>query len=297
MENERRTYGDETMFEVTPIEMNLASEWNQDEISWGTLHSKFDRVQNFRFSIKGEARLLTIMREGNILLPDSIILRREDYERLKKQDEFRAVKSKDYMQIKDIKIALSNISSCSLLNISLENFNKEQFEQKKKQIETFIGYSGKKSDFERLPERYGVALSTFVEGVLDSNLSAVESSFQTLIGAGRGLTPAADDAIVGTLAGCLLGLALHKKQDTYFARVERILSYLIGEKQTTEISCKYLKCACRGEFAEILCRLIQILAGDYEADLVKVLEKIKEVGHSSGMDMLYGLEKALDCIL
>lgn len=296
MEDKRRTDGNETMFEVTPIEMNLFPEWNQEEVLCGTQHSKFDKVQNFLFTIEGEQRMLTIMREGNTLLPDSIILRYEDYNYLKNQGEFLAIKSKDYIQIHNIKIALLNTSSCSLLNLSLENFKKEYFEQKKKQIEKFIECSEKKSDFERLPKRYEGLINRFTEGMLKNEPEVVENSFQSLVGAGRGLTPAADDALVGALAGSFLGLALLKEQDTYFARVEKILSYLIREKQTTEISCKYLKCACRGAFSADLCRVIQILAGDNEMNIVNILEKIRMVGHSSGMDMLYGLHHALHCI-
>ncbi len=293
MEDKRRTDGNETMFEVTPIEMNLSSEWNQEEVLCGTLHSKFDRVQNYLFSIEGEQRMLTIMREGNTLLPDSIILRCEDYNYLKNQGEYLAKKSKDYIQIHNIKIALLNTSSCSLLNLSIENFKREYFEQKKNEIETFIQRSEKRSDFERLPERYENLLDRFVEGIFKDQPEMVIDSFRSLVGAGRGLTPAADDAMIGALAGCLLGIPLLKKQDTYFARVENILSYLTKEKQTTEISCKYLKCACRMVFSADVCKVIRILAGESEVDLVHTLEAISMVGHSSGMDMLYGLHRAL----
>lgn len=296
MEDKRRTDGNETMFEVTPIEMNLSSEWNQEEVLCGTLHSKFDRVQNYLFSIEGEQRMLTIMREGNTILPDSIILRCEDYNYLKNQGEYLAKKSKDYIQIHNIKIAQLITSSCSLLNLSIENFKREDFEQKKNQIETFIECSEKRSDFERLPERYKKLLDRFIEGILQDKPEMVADSFCSLVGAGRGLTPAADDAMIGALAGSLLGLSLLRKQNTYFARVENIPSCLVREKQTTEISCKYLKCACRGDFSENLCRVIQILAGESEADLVRILEAISMVGHSSGMDMLFGLHRALHYI-
>lgn len=296
MEDKRRTDGNETMFEVTPIEMNLSSEWNQEEILCGTLHSKFDRVQNYLFSIEGEQRMLTIMREGNTLLPDSIILRYEDYNYLKNRGEYLAKKSKDYIQIHNIKIALIHTSSCSLLNLSIENFKREYFEQKKNQIKIFIECSEKRSDFERLPQRYGSLLDRFIEGMLKDESEMVAKSFCGLVGAGRGLTPAADDALIGALAGSLLGLSLLKKQDTYFAKVENILSCLIREKQTTEISCKYLKCACRTVFSADVCKAIRILAGESEADLVRILEAIRMVGHSSGMDMLFGLHRALHYI-
>ena len=290
MEDKRRTDGNETMFEVTPIEMNLSSEWNQEEVLCGTLHSKFDRVQNYLFLLEGEQRMLTIMCEENTLLPDSIILRREDYNYLKNQGEFLAGKSKDYIQIHNIKIALLHTSSCSLLNLSVENFKREYFEQKKNQIDTFIECSEKRSDFERLPERYGELLKKFADGMWKNDPEQVEKSFLSLVGAGRGLTPAADDAIVGVLAGSLLKWTLTGRQENYFVCVRRILDRLCSEKLTTEISCKYLKCACRGEFSRNLCQLIRILAGEEKLKMSTILAQIAETGHSSGMDMLYGLK-------
>lgn len=290
MEDERRTDGNETMFEVTPIEMNLSSEWNQEEILCGMLHSKFDRVQNFLFFVEGEQRMLTIMREGNTLLPDSIILRCEEYNYLKNQGEYLAKKSKDYIQIHNMKIALRNTSSCSLLNLSIENFKREDFEQKKNQIETYIKCSEKRSDFERLPERYETLLKTFAEGMLKREPKVVENTFLALVGAGRGLTPAADDAMIGILAGSLLEFTLAGKQDAYFACVKSILDHLRNEKLTTEISSKYLKCACRGEFSQNLCKLIRVLAGEEDLEINTILDKIAETGHSSGMDMLYGIK-------
>ena len=290
MEDERRTDGNETMFEVTPIEMNLSSEWNQEEILCGMLHSKFDRVQNYLFSIEGEQRMLTIMREGNTLLPDSIILQCEDYNYLKNQGEYLAQKTKDYIQIHNMKIALRNTSSCSLRNLSIKNFTREDFEQKKNQVETYIECSEKRSDFERLPERYEKLLNRFAEGMLENVPELVEKSFHSLVGAGRGLTPAADDAMIGILAGSLLEFTLAGKQDAYFACVKSILNHLRNEKLTTEISCKYLKCACRGEFSQNLCNLIRILAGEEGLEIDTILDKIAETGHSSGMDMLYGIK-------
>lgn len=74
MENKRRTYGNETMYEVNPIALHLSPEWMQEEVLCGTLHSRFEKVQNYIFIINGERRMLTIIREGNTLLPDSIVL-------------------------------------------------------------------------------------------------------------------------------------------------------------------------------------------------------------------------------
>ncbi len=261
---------------ITPIELNLSSEWKQQEVLFGTLHSRFERVQNYLFLIGTEKRMLTIMCEGNALLPDSMILRQEDYAGIKKQGEH-------------VRIALSEITSCSLLGLSVEKFDEEAFAHKKKQLHNFMERSEKKSDFERLPERYSKYIYRFAETLESNDSERMVASFLALAGAGRGLTPAADDAVIGVLAGYLLQLSLKKKSHTYLKNMEPLLSLLCGERLTTEISCKYLKCACRGDFSQNLCKLIRILSGEAEEDMGQILSQIREIGHSSGMDMLYGL--------
>lgn len=288
MENKRRTYGNETMYEVRPIALCLSPEWMQEEVLRGTLHSRFERVQNYIFIINGESRMLTIMREGNTLLPDSIVLSNEDFDNLKNQREFHLTKRQ--------KVHCSQPSSCSLMELSLDKFTTEQFEQKIQRIENFLRISEKKSDLTRLPDKYTDLLNSFIEGMMNKDSKAAETAFQGLVGAGRGLTPAADDALIGALAGSLLGFTLTMESERYPTCVEQILFCLCSEKLTTEISCKYLKCACRGYFSQNLCKLIWTLTGEETEDVSMLLERIAETGHTSGMDMLYGLQETLQYI-
>ena len=301
MEDERRAYGNAAMHEninviMEPSYLNLSSVFKQEKIQKGILHSEFERVQNYLFEIDGEKRMFTIMREGNTLLPDSMILKTADYECLKNQGELEATIEKDFIRIGNIKIAIGDNFSCSLKALALDKFTKACFEDTKKQIEKFIECSEKKSDLERLPKRYISQLDVFIKSILENEEGNAEESFLKLVGAGRGLTPAADDALVGALAGSLLGLNLSKKQDCYFTCVENILSHLCTKKLTTEISCKYLKCACRGEFSQNICELVRFLAGEEHTDIEKLLKQIENTGHSSGMDMLYGFKKVLNYI-
>lgn len=288
MENKRRTYGDETMYEVCPIALHLSSEWMHEEVFCGTLHSRFERVQNYIFIINGERRMLTIMREGNTLLPDSIVLSNEDFDNLKNQREFHLTKRQ--------KIHCSKPSSCSLMELSFDKFTTNQFEQKIQLITNFLSCSEKKSDLTRLPKEYTGRLNSFIEGMMNKDSKSAEAAFHGLVGAGRGLTPAADDALIGALAGSLLRLTLAMEKDRYLVCVKPILFHLCNEKLTTEISCKYLKCACRGDFSQNLCKLIRTLTGEEKEDIPALLERISETGHTSGMDMLYGLQETLQYI-
>lgn len=288
MENKRRTDGDETMYEVHPIALCLSPEWMHEEVLCGTLHSRFEKVQNYIFIINGERRMLTIMREGNTLLPDSIILSNEDFDNLKNQREFHLTKRQ--------KAHCSKPSSCSLMELSLDKFTTRQFEQRIQLIDNFSRNSEKKSDLTRLPDKFTDHLNSFIEGMMSKDAKAVETAFQGLVGAGRGLTPAADDALIGALAGSLLGFTLAMEKDRYLVCVKPILFHLCNEKLTTEISCKYLKCACRGDFSQNLCKLIRTLTGEETEDIPTLLERIAKTGHTSGMDMLYGLQETLQYI-
>ena len=159
-----------------------------------------------------------------------------------------------------------------------------------------LNSSKKKSDLTRLPNIYTERLQLFIQSLLNQDVNMVENAFRGLVGAGRGLTPAADDAMIGALAGSLIGFEFVKQKISYADCVKSILSHLRDEKLTTEISCKYLKCACRGYFSQDLCKLVFVLTGEKTENILTLLEKIAETGHSSGMDMLYGLHKTLEYI-
>ena len=81
-------------------------------------------------------------------------------------------------------------------------------------------------------------------------------------------------------------------RDKFLKLSRQMLQDLIQQRQTTEISCKYLKCACRGNFSVSLCELMEWLAcAGWEDSLPKKqILSIADTGHTSGMDTLYGLK-------
>ncbi len=273
------------MLEVTPIEIHLSSALNREEPVKGYFHSEFKRVKNYLFEIDGEKRMFTIMREGNYLLPDSMILSNTEF------DKIRNLKELSLTELQSLECGKR--SSCSLLGLSLEKFTRQGLEQKLCQIDEFIANSEKKTDFARLPIRYANQLGVFIRGMMEHDKNIIENSFLSLIGAGKGLTPSADDAVIGSLAGILFGLTLKEEQDTYLERIKIVLPHLREKKLTTQISEKYLKCACDGDFSKAVGNLIHALAGEECGDFTKNLMQISETGYSSGMDMLYGLQKTL----
>ena len=100
-----------------------------------------------------------------------------------------------------------------------------------------------------------------------------------VIGYGDGLTPATDDAIVGIL---LVLQSLGVSYESFDGAEMKGL--------TTDVSLKYLINALRGNFSQ---RLLGLLEED-EVRLRQNISLLKEVGSSSGNDMLQGVIIALD---
>lgn len=284
------------MLEITPISMNLSVEFRCLEVTYGQLNSEFERVNNYIFYISDEERMLTVMSESNTLLPDSIILKKEHYATLKRQTAKSAVITNNSLIIGQIIIHFIQNINCSLIGIAVNNYNKENFEKKRMVITDFFITSKKKTDFDRLPKRYNKNLNQLVDALINDDCSAMMLAFSRLVGAGKGLTPAADDAIIGVLSGYLLILSLENKIDIYLKKMKLLVSLLSNEKFTTKISLKYLRSACFGEFSQDLYMLIEVLLSNNKNNILPILQRIKETGHSSGMDMLFGLKTILEKI-
>ena len=296
MENKRRTYGYETMLEITPVKMNLSSDFKNSGTILGEIHSEFERVNNYIFSLCNEKRMLTVMKSGNTLLPDSIILEKDNYETLKKQENHSVCISNNCLFVGNVKIPFIENSNCSLLTLNADNFNKDDFEKLKKEIIEFSKTSEKKSYFEKIPVKYKEKLGDFANSLVSGNWDLMLSSLSAILGAGKGLTPSADDAVIGVLAGWTLKLSLENNVKMYLEKTNLIAPLLNNEKITTAVSLKYLKSALKGNFSQDLCALIKILSKEKCEDVSKPLQRIRDIGASSGMDMLYGLNTMLEKI-
>lgn len=103
----------------------------------------------------------------------------------------------------------------------------------------------------------------------------------SLIGLGIGLTPSADDFLVGFLS------VLYYYQSPELAKIDK----LTGEKnysRTTPVSAVALRAALRGSFNEKIVNLY--LSLDKGRDqLTKALDKMRTTGSTSGLDMLSGI--------
>ena len=129
----------------------------------------------------------------------------------------------------------------------------------------------------------------YVSGVLlkltnSSNVSEIGTYSAQLIGVGEGLTPSGDDFNCGMLAA------------QYYLRgnshADELKDHLISQitpriNTTTIISKEFLIYACEGKFSQMVKNVL--LKSQEEIDVTSEIIKIRDIGHTSGIDFLTGL--------
>lgn len=112
-----------------------------------------------------------------------------------------------------------------------------------------------------------------------SNKQLLHQCLLTLVGAGSGATPAGDDILTGVLAAHLMNGGPPTASVT--SAIELLLD------RTTLVSAQQIRCVLNGQLASPFIRLCELLS-DGESSAV-ILNEAKKVGHSSGVDFLFGL--------
>jgi hypothetical protein len=126
-----------------------------------------------------------------------------------------------------------------------------------------------------------------ISSVIHEDLYEFELAWEALLGLGPGLTPAADDFLVGFLAA-------HKLFSSHLG--ERIADDGVKTRleerariKTVPISSQFLKCALEGIFSEILYLALNDLISSAENGSREQIEYFLKWGHSSGADTLTGV--------
>lgn len=108
-----------------------------------------------------------------------------------------------------------------------------------------------------------------------------------IIGLGAGLTPSADDAVVGAL--CLLS-SLGRVPPGFLDDL-RVWLRGAGVASTTDVSMSYLRLAVEGAFSAPLNRAVAALtASSTQADLEESVLALCDLGATSGLDTTRGLQ-------
>ena len=136
------------------------------------------------------------------------------------------------------------------------------------------------------------AVVSLVHAVKRLDRDAAVVALQRVIGLGEGLTPAGDDFVVGLLAG-LDALPMNETQRAFRAQLGAAAADFTY--RTTDIAAHFLRLASRGHYAEVLDDLRDVLFCEHRARLVQpALERVLQIGATSGADTLAGLLAALE---
>lgn len=112
-----------------------------------------------------------------------------------------------------------------------------------------------------------------------------------VVGLGAGLTPSADDAVVGAL--CLMSAngALSKDLREHLRR----WLHSEGAAATTDVSMSYLSLAVNDAFSSPVTRVVATLAeSSSQADLDEAVRALSDHGATSGMDTALGIQLVCD---
>jgi Protein of unknown function (DUF2877) len=132
-------------------------------------------------------------------------------------------------------------------------------------------------------------LKQLMAGIFEKNLVILQKSTEGLIGLGLGLTPSADDTLCGIMA-VLYILGENSLIDmNYVSAVNKAIISNVDEMRTTLVSKEFLEHAARGQVAENVSNVINVVLSPSEALLISKVEKLLSMGETSGTDITLGV--------
>ncbi|MCI1748648.1 MAG: DUF2877 domain-containing protein [Acidipropionibacterium sp.] len=121
---------------------------------------------------------------------------------------------------------------------------------------------------------------------------AGQGALHALCGLGIGLTPSGDDALVGLIAaGRVAGVGVG-----VIGRFTAVLSRPGTENLTTETSLCHLRLATAGDFSPSVLGLLEALIDPERRGLDRAVSRLAQVGHSSGADLMAGVDALARCL-
>ncbi len=119
------------------------------------------------------------------------------------------------------------------------------------------------------------------DGLNSGNTAQFDEAVSLFLGLGHGLTPSGDDVLSGALV-TLFAIG----EDEHALTLARSISVRMGEA-TSALSCAFLRAACDGEPSAPMSRAITALLANAPAG--DVISRVKDIGETSGFDMLAGV--------
>lgn len=290
-----------------PEKFYLSSDFMDADYLTGYVHSVFEQVINLEFMMQtyygAERRMITLLQSGISMLPDSIVISRQLFLLIKNSNNCVIIKKGGMIYSKDLGVSIC-LPDTHNIRFNFRNskllLNTERMKQLSADIRKFFLCTGRKDGFSLLPDIFQKHLENFVQALLTGSKIELASAFHRLVGAGIGLTPSCDDAMTGAMA-CISGYYLAKDAAggirSFMELTRFMIPFLEYKKVTTDVSSKYLKCACRGQYSETLYSLVLLLYSTDSESPDLLLTQLAAIGHTSGLDMLHGFETAMEKII
>lgn len=125
-------------------------------------------------------------------------------------------------------------------------------------------------------------IKMLLDGLERLNSSVLLDGARGLAGLGLGLTPSGDDFIIGVMHALWMQLS----KDHALSHCSEMLT--VATPRTNALSANYLKAAARGEASESWHTIVSAIAQNDVTLLNSPVEKLMDLGHTSGQDALAG---------
>jgi len=258
---------------VNAIKTYLLEDFLNSPRRAGRVHSVFEHALNIAFS----EDMITVHADLNAGVPDGVVLAQKDFESLRRLNAgTSAVLNLGEIHLPEHSIILRAAHNCgNAFHAVSEISSKQEIARRLDSLE-FI---------HTLPERTESLLRELSESVAAKDSAACERLLPNVIGLGSGLTPSADDALLGIMAVMAFYAAAKIEIMPEFS--EKVCRLSLN--RTTDVSRKYLRCAAQGRFSTpLVCVVSSLLEAGCDFDRA-AFAKLLETGHSSGRDTFRGV--------
>ncbi len=258
--------------QIKAIKTFLLKDFMDSPTMLGRVHSVFEHAINLNL----DETLLTVLPDIDVGVPDSIEISRKDFMSLKH------IRTQESVFLKDKKIIIGETEIRFSNSPNMENTfsistlaSKQEMENRKK----LFGF------YHTLSERAEVKFTELLIAIKNNDKNSCEKILKSLIGLGSGLTPSADDALIGISAVIEFLSKCGIETFDNFA----MLLYDMSKNSTTDVSRKYFRCAMQKRFSIPLINVVRSLfENDFKFDF-SALAKLLNAGHSSGKDTMRGI--------
>ena len=259
---------------------------------YGTIHSVFENAVNIKIACHGEQRLLTILPEMEPRTPDSIMVKNMDFARIQRlQPGWNAMVTNAHVVIE----VAERPTMPDILEIVFENepslcFLKSCGPLDPEAIRTLLK---RKTPIEGLRQ---TASAMIIMNALERYAgSGNPLEVLDFVGFGAGLSPAADDLIVGITA-VLQTTSTNGTPELQirsgFSRADFLELFRRLDGSTTDLGLKLMMTAFHGEFIVPIIDLMEALRTGKNVE--KAADRLAAYGGTTGKSMLQGVIIALE---